>query len=306
MSDLGLPFQGKLWYIVQTSYSSGVTDTDTALPVSCKIQDCRWGIGDKHKELRGFDAPNACELLEQCSDLTFHLEYIPQCDDTLLEDVVNRTSEFKLQSLGFVILANARLTTTADRSAFKLCGCKPKTIRLNSNIDNEWLFTIDFSVKDITIKNTDGELNVPSEPSKLTGAYLAFNVAGAIQKDGADVAHILESIDVTIDHDLRDKYDHDSLVKQYCVEGKFSATGSVDISLDEGGGSHADEILNQTEFDLVIDFGGSGCPRLTLPNCKWKSGENDQNISGDIPMDSAPFTSKPTDGDLTSLISSTP
>ncbi len=303
---MGLPFQGKAWYYVQSAYDTIPTDGDTALPISCKIQDMRYGIGDKHKELRGFDKPNACHLLEQVSDLTLHLEYIPQCDDTLIKDVCNRTTEMKLQSLGFVLGTNRYLTTDADKSSFLLWGCKPKTIRISSSVNNEYMVVIDFSVKEVESCNSDTDglsIATLAEPTALTGDYLAFNVAGSITKDAADIAYIAESIDININHNLVDKYDHDSLVKQYSIEGAYDITGNCDISLDEGGREHANEILDQDEFDIVINMGGAGCPVLTIPNCKWKSGQIDVNVSGDILADSAPFTGKPTDGDIQAIVS---
>jgi len=304
MVDLGLPFQGKAWYCVQTAYATRPTSGDeTGLPISCKIQDMRYGIGDKHKELRGFDAPNACHLLEQCSDLTLHLEYIPQCDDTLIEDVCNRTAEMKLQALGFVLETNAYLTTMADKSSFMLWGCKPNTVKISSSINNEYVVSIDFSVKEVQSVASDATGgDWVTEPAVLTGDYLAFNVAGSITKDTVAIAYLTESVDINISHNLVDKYDHDSLVKQYCIEGAYDITGSCDISLDEGGRDHATEILSQTEFDLVINMGAGGCPVITIPNCKWKSGNIDVNVSGDILADSAPWTGKPTDGEIQAIV----
>ena len=300
-----MPFQGEIWYTDQVAYETKITDGGTSLPISCKVLDVRYGIGDKHKELRGFDAPNACHLLEQPSDLTLHLEYIPQCDDTLLAKVANRTATGELNSFGFVIATNRKLAAAADRSHYYLWGCKPKSVRVSSSISNEYTIAIDFSVKEQESSTTD--VTYPPEPAAvLSGAYLAFNVAGSIKKGGASIAYLTESIDITIDHDLKDKHDHDSLIKQYAVAGAFSASGSCDISLDEGGRAHVIEILAQTPFDLIVDLGGSGCPRITLKNCQWKSGEVSINVSGDILSDSAPFTGKPSDADLTSIVSATP
>jgi len=289
--------------MVQTAYATKPTDGLTNLPISCKILDMRYGIGDKHKVLRGFDAPNACSLLEQCSDLTLHLEYIPQCDDTLLEDVSNRTAEMKLQSLGFVVGANQHLTTDTDKSSYLLWGCKPKTVKVSSTINTEYIITVDFSVKEVVSVSSDTyTLSCGTEPAVLTGAYLAFNVAGSIAKSAGATAYVTESVDININHNLIDKYDHDSLIKQYCIEGAYDIDGSVDISLNEGGRVHMNEILDQTEFDLTISMGGAGCPVITIPDCKWKSGELDINISGDILADSAPYTGKPSDGDIQIIV----
>ena len=141
-----MPFQGDAWYVVQPAYDLQPTDGLTSLPISCKILDMRYGIGDKHKVLRGFDAPNACHLLEQVSDLTLHLEYIPQVGDTLIDDVIDRLATMKLQSLGFVIRTNRFQTTSADRTSYLLWGCKPKTVRISSSINTEYVITIDLVI----------------------------------------------------------------------------------------------------------------------------------------------------------------
>jgi hypothetical protein len=300
MAEIGLPFQGEIWYVLPSSFTAKPSDADTSYPISCKVLDVRYGIGDKHKVLRGFNAPNACHLLEQCSDLTLHIEYIPQCDDQFGHYLFNRTATMQLRTLGFVIQTNRYITTDADRSSYLLWGCKPKSVTLSANINTEYVISADFSVKARETSASDGA-DWPTAPAPLTGEYSAFNVAGSIEKDGADIAYVVDSVSVTVDHNLVDKYDHDSLVKQFIIEGAYDITGTCDISLDEGGREHEAEIVGQTEFDLVVNLGGTGCPVITIPNCKWKTGEIDINIGGDILADSAPFTGKPTDGDLTSI-----
>ena len=300
MAELGLPFQGSIWWWTEASYGGGESGTTNA--VSCKVLDARPGINDKHKPLRGIDGPQVCELYEQATDHTFHLEYIPQCDDTLIEAVVDRLTTGKLNSLSFCLGTNV-LNAGSDKSYYYLTGCKPKTVRISAAFNDTYKISIDFSVKS-GVSNTAA---TGSAPAALTGAYLGFNVGGAIKKDGASFAYITDSIDITIDHHITDKFDHDSLVKQYAIEGAIDIDGTIDISLDEGGKDHWGEVLNQVEFDVVIDLGGSGCPRLTINNCKWKSGEFDKN-TGDEPMtDSAPFTAHPaTFTEARTIVSATP
>lgn len=283
-----MPFRGSIWYWIESTYGDGGTVTHT-LPVSCKVIDARPGINDKHKILRGIDSPCVSSLLEQSTDPVFHLEYIPQCDDTLIDDVIDRTVEGKLQSLAFEVGTNVNITSAADKTYYLMKGCKPKTVRVAASFNTEYVITVDFSVSTSVVSN----VATGSSPTALSGAYLAFNVAGGISKDGSDFAYIVDSIDITFEHNLIDKWDHDTLVKTYAIEGARDIDGTIDISLDEGGKSHFNEIMNQTEFDVIIALGGGSCPTLTLPNCKWKSGEFDVNISGEPMMESAPFTSHP-------------
>jgi hypothetical protein len=289
--------------MVQTAYGTEPTAGLTELPISCKILDMRYSIGDKHKVLRGFDAPNACTLLEQCSDISLHLEYIPQLDDTLLARLANRTAEMKLTPLAFVLELNHYNTTVANKSSYLFWGCKCKNVNISSSINNEYIISADFSVKQTaSVNNSLASLAAWTVPAPLTGAYLAFNVAGTIVKTGGATAYLTESINIDINHNTTDKYDHDSTIKQYCIEGAYDITGSCDISLDEGGRVYTNEILDQTEFILTVTMGAAGAPIITIPGCKWKTGGVDANISGDILADSASFTGKPSDGVLDTIV----
>jgi len=289
--------------MVQTAYETEPTAGLTGVPISCKILDMKYSIGDKHKVLRGFDAPNACHLLSQCSDITLHLEYIPQVDDTLLTYLANRTAEMKLTPLAFVLETNHYNTTDANKSSYLFWGCKCKNVNISSSINNEYIISADLSVKEVkSVNNSLDGLAAWTSPAALTGAYLAFNVAGTIVKSGGAIAYITESINIDINHNTTDKYDHDSLIKQYCIEGAYDVTGSMDISLDGGGRVYTNEILNQTEFVLTVTTGVADSPVITIPGCRWRAGGVDVNISGDILMDSASFTGKPTDGVLDSIV----
>ena len=176
-----------------------------------------------------------------------------QCDNVLLERLIDRTTEGKLRSLAFCLGTNVRISAGSDKTYFDLLGCKPKTVRVAAAFNDTYRITVDFSVKSGTTDTTA----TGSAPTDLTGAYLGFHVAGAIQKDGSSFAYITDAIDITINHNLTDKWDHDSLVKQYAIEGEIAIDGTIDISLDEGGGIHWSEVINQTEFDVIVDLDGS-------------------------------------------------
>jgi len=311
MAEVGLPYRSRLWYYRQDDYETCATDGDTALPISSEWRVARPGAGsDKHVANYSADSPLSNTLWEQTNDYVFHVEYVPQCDDTLLSDVLNRDSEGDLKSLSFVLGVNTTLSASADQSWYQMCGCKPKTITVSSSTNEKYVVSIDFSVKSIL---TDGDASFMTdksdmsalEPSALTGDYLGFNVAGQIRRDGASLADILDSVDITFEHNLSDEYDHDSLDKVKCVEGKYSCTGSFDISMDEGGGNHWAEVFNQTEFDVTIDLGDPGCPRLNLNNCKWRTHEMTVDVSDEPIKESCPFTAR-LDNDGESVVSDRP
>jgi len=282
MASLGLPFQGKLWYWIEDSYGDG--PTGSALPVSVRVMNVRLGLADKHKTVRGFDSPNAT-LIEQCNDFTLHVEYIPQCGDTLLDDANTRV-DCLLNSLCFYLETNSCSSVTDDKSIWLCKGAKCKTTRISASHNTEYVLAMDFSLK--SAPTDDG--SAYSEPTALSGELCAFNIAGSINDGTNPLAYILDSIDITIDNGVKDHYDHDSLDKQYSIEGEVGLEGSCDISLDEGGSEHLSDVLAQADFDIVVNMGDSGCPKITLSSCKWKSSEIPADNGGDIMKESAPFT----------------
>jgi hypothetical protein len=303
LERVGEPFKGKIWYWVEDSYGSG--ESTTTLPISCKVQIARIDTGDRHKVLRGIESPLACHLLKQTHEPKFHLEYIPQCDDTLLKDSVNGSSCCTLQSLAFCVGANTCLNAI-NSSWYYIIGCKAGTVRISASKNTEYLISIDYEVKSVTTDSAD----TGTEPSALTGDYLAFNIAGEITKTGGHVvdtdhiAFITNSIDLTINRKLTGYTDHDSLYKTYLIEGELDVEGTVDITLDGGGRNHIGEVLSNGSFTITLDMGGTGCPRIEIPNCEWKSGSVPVDVSGEAMMDSAPFTGKPSS--CTDLISAVP
>lgn len=295
LDQLGKPFQGTAWYWIEDSYGSATTSTGT-LPISCKIQNIRIDTGDRHKVLKDIGSPLACHLLEQTKEPKVHLEYIPQCDDTLIDDTIDRSSDCTLQSFTFCVGANVLEDDADNVSYYLINGMKPSTIRISGSKNTEYLVVIDFEAKSIVTSTTaTGEA-----PTALTGAYLAFNIAGEITKSGGDylvdtdhIAFVTNGIELTISHKLTGQTDHDSTEKAYLIEGDMDIEGSVDITLDGGGAQHLSEVYANTAFSLQVDMGGSGCPRITLPNCEWQNTSVNQDTSGEAMKNSSPFTCKP-------------
>jgi len=306
LDEIGKPFQGKAWYWIEDTYGGGEVSGAT-LPISCKIQNIRIDTGDKHKVLRDIGSPIACHLLKQTNEPKLHLEYIPQCDDTMIDDMIDRSSCCTLKSIAMCVGANTCEADSDNQSWYLLTGMKPSSIRITGSKNTEYLVVIDYEAKSLaTDTSATGE-----EPAALTGDYLAFNIAGEITKTGGDyvvdtdhLAFITNSVEITVTHQLTGYTDHDSLDKSHLIEGTMDVEGSVDITLDGGGARHIGEVLDQNSFQIQVDMGGAGCPRITLPGCKWKNSSVDINVGGEAIMNSAPFTSKPTDCD--NIVSTVP
>lgn len=305
LDKLGQPFQGEAWYWIEDSYAEG--ESSTTLPISCKVQNVRIDTGDRHKVLKDIGSPLACHLLKQTYEPKVHIEYIPQCDDTMIDDVIDRSSECTLQSIALFVNLNKEEDDSDDQSSYFIIGMKPSTVRITSSKNTEYLIVIDFEAQSVS---TEHSSLTATRPSPLTGDYLAFNIAGEITKTGGHIvntdhiAFCTNSVEITVSHKLTGYTDHDSLYKSYLIEGDMDIEGSVDITLDGGGASHIYEVFQNTEFDLQIDLGGVGCPRLTLPDCQWKNASVNVDTGGEGLTNSTPFTCKPSS--CTNIVSQVP
>lgn len=295
VTDIGRPFaaaEGRYW--VESSFGSG--ESTTTLPISCKILDVRIDTGDRIKDLRGITSPLVCHFLEQVKEPVLHIEYIPQEDDTLIEDVIDRIQGCcSLQSLAFDFGANVCYFGTQNATYYHLKGCKPSTCRISSSRNTEVVVAVDFMVQSVTTSTT----STGWVPTALTGDYCWFNGAGDITKTDGHVvladefAFITDSYDLTFTHQLTRYTSHNETTCSYIIEGEMNVEGTVDISLDGGGGLHWAEVMNNNYFAVTIDLGGTGGVRISLPSCKWVNGSVDLNLSGEAMISNEPFRSKP-------------
>jgi len=297
ITEIGMPFDGVIYYWIEDSYGVVNDITSCSLPISCKVQNVRIDSGDRHKSLRSIESPLVCHFLKQITEPKLHLEYIPQVGDTMIDDTIDRLGTCcSLQSLSFAMGFN-KCKTGDDASWFRVKGAKPQTIRITGSKNTEYMVVIDYETQSIVSVSS---ASVGTAPDPLVGDYLQFNVAGEIRKTGglvvnADhIAFICNSIDITVNQNLTGYTDHDSLVKSYLVEGAMDIEGSVDITLDGGGAQHYAEVMANTAFEIEVDMGDAGAPRITLPGCQWKSTSVDKNISSEAMMSSVPFDCKPT------------
>ena len=299
LTELGKPFDGSIWYWIENTYGV-VTDISTAtLPISCKVQNVRIDSGDRIRSRRSIESPLVCSFAKQITEPKLHIEYIPQLDDTMIDDAIDRLTATccELQSFSFAIGFN-KCKTGDDTSWFRVKGAKPSTVRITGSKNADYMVVIDYETQSI-VSVAEGAATCGTEPTALTGAYLQFNVAGEIKKTGGlvvntdHIAFICNSIDITVNHNLEGHTDHDALTKSYLTEGAMDVEGSVDITLDGGGAKHYAEVLANTAFTIEVDMGLVGAPRITMPNCKWKNTSLDKNVSSEAMSSSVPFECKP-------------
>jgi len=292
MTNIGKPFQGQIWWAEEVDYNQGWVTGTTSYLISDKVQDVRIETGEIQTPLRGISSPSVCGWTKSNFDPTLHVEWILQPDtNSLAVKCCDRTSTGTLPSLAFIVGANTD-GDNATQSWWKLNGCVCKTFTISSSRGEPYVCTADFSVATIQ----DSSATIGDKPAAIDGAYASFNYAGSITWTGVTgSAWVTDSFDITVENNVTDYYTVGSHDKKCAIPGAVDITGSCDISLDDGGGAHWDEIiLNKDISSLVIDTGvGVGVDdKWTLSDGKFTSGSIDINISGEGMMTSQPFRFK--------------
>ena len=287
-SEPGYPFQGDIYYEIESTYSGGFIGTHIAR-ISDKVLDVRLDSGDVHRTLRGISEPTVCGFVATGGDHTLHIEWIyqPQSESSLATVCCNRTNG-DLQSIAFEIAASKDRT---NKSYYVLEGCKCKTFTFSGRRGEEYIATADFSVQSVVTSSSASQ----TPPPAIGNDYAGFNSAGSITFTGGYTAYITDSIDITVDNNLVDYYNVGSNTKLCAIPGAKDVTGSADLSLDEGGANAwyhvADNLSDIT--NLVISTGCTGTDdTITLTTGKYDNISVDLNIDGGAMMGSIPFTFK--------------
>jgi len=287
MTDLGYPFQGDIYWELETTYKGGFSGTQNR--ISDAVQDVRIDTGDINQELQSISEPTIIDFSKTMVDPTLHIEWILQPTEvSLVTYCANRTTDCDLESIAFEVVTNDCRSTT---SYYYLKGCKCKTLTISATQGENYKVTADFSVATVIVSDSASG----TSPAAIGTDYAAFNIGGSITWSGVTGAYVTQSMSVTVDNDLKDLYDVGSTSKKAAIPGAKKVTGTCDISLDGGGGTHFNEVIAGTDITSLVfntGIGSSNDGKITLEHGRFDNTSIDVNISGDAMMTSVPFTFK--------------
>jgi hypothetical protein len=278
---VGYPLQGSIYYQVESDYGDGM-QAGASVAISDAIENVRLESGEINMELRTISSPTIAAFAKANEDYSLHLEFVLQeaVSTSLVSWCVNRDS-CDIGSLAFMYGVN---TTCGDASWYNIRGAKCRSLTISADRGDFYKVTADFSVASVDIAAT----STGTAPDALGTDFAAFNVAGGITWSGVTGAYVTDSFTITVDNDLEDLYDVGSPNKRAAIPKQKKITGSCDISLDGGGGTHFSEVVGGTDItSLAFDTGVSGT--ITLTNGRFNNTQVNQDTTGGI-LNSVPFT----------------
>ena len=285
-SEIGFPFQGAVYYTEEATYNGG--HDGTVFRFSDAVNVCRLESGDVNKTLRHVGSAEVADFSTTLIDPRLHLEFVWQ-PTTLnkLNDWIARTSG---DISSFCVEFNGSKDRSSASSTFVCNGCKCDTMNIKASTGDNYIVTMDCSVSSVVTSPTATE----TDPGAVGTTFAAFNRAGGITW-GTGSYYVTKSIDVTINNNLNDYWDVGSTSKKASIPGALDVSGSVDISLDEGGAVHWNTITAGTDIPSIkCDAGcdASTYDVFTISNGRWTSGAVENNVSGEGLFDSTPFVFK--------------
>jgi len=282
---IGHPFNGIIYYGVETSYGSGIGSIDSERRISDAVENVRLDTGDINMVLQTISSPNFAKFEKANEDYTLHVEWIyqPNTSGSLASYCINRTS-CDLENLAFELGVNVGC---GDASYYNIKGAKCKTFNMSASRGDAYKCTADFSVSDVAVTSTA----TGADPGAIGTDYAMFNTAGSITWAGVTGAYVTDSFDLTVENNLEDYYDVGSSSKKAAIPGAKEITGSCDISLDGGGGTHFSEVVAGTDitsvaFDTGLASGDAGI--ITLTDGRFENTSVNQDTSGGM-LNSVPF-----------------
>ena len=302
--EIGRPFQGEIYWYLEDGYGTGIPSDQGvkgrySVSVSSVVEVARMETGEVNKYYRGIDSVYISKATKTNTDRTFHLEYLLQTDDALLEYLVDR-SVGTVRSLGFIVGANTDMT--GMNSWWEMKGCKCKTVEIASSTGEAWKVSADFSVSGTSVNDVQTDIAAAGEPKSsvtdagLTGDIAMFNVGATIKAgvSATNLAYVSDSFSVTVNHNTQDLWNVGSREKTNVIESALDCTGTADISLDAGGRLHFQDVLDaDTATTIVVTTAlVTGAPVITLTNVRWDSSSIDVSPGNEAMMESAPFTAE--------------
>ena len=287
---ISFPFGGQIFYQVETNYGDGFQASSTTYRISDSIQNVRLDTGEVNTVLRDISSPSIADFSRTKIDPTLHVEWVLQPNDVKsFEKLCTDRTNCDLSSLAFEIGINT--CSNASDAYYNLKGCKCKTFNISAAQFGNYICTADFSVASIVTSSSP----VAVDPGALGTEYAAFNIAGGVTWNGVTGAYVTNSLNITVENNIQDLYDVGNMTKKAAIPGAVDISGSCDLSLDNGGKTHWDEVIGGTDitsvvFNTGLDTGENG--KITLYNGRFDSTSVDINTSGEGMMASVPFKFK--------------
>ena len=283
------PFQSSIYYGQEASYASDhtVTLAGTLYRFSDAVNVVRLESGDINKKLRHIGDSRVTDYSLTLVDPKLHVEYVwqPHTGSTI-SDFVART----LGDLNSFCIEFGASEDRTNHSVFQCEGCVCDTLNIAASQGENYIITQDFSVASVVTDTTA----TGTDPGAIGTDYAAFNRVGAITW-GTGSYYVTKALNVTIANNLNNYWDVGSTSKKACIPGAKDVTGSVDVSMDEGGAAHWHTVTSGTDIASIefdADCTTDSYDVITLNNVRFDSTTIEENVSGEGAFDSVAFTAK--------------
>ena len=294
IDQVGLPFSGTIYGCEEASYKGGMTaDTEW---LSDSVTAVRLESGDINRSFRDISGRAIKDFSKTLVNPKLQVEYIWQGKSTasdLTLSKMNAVTNGVLKSYAFEIGAS---TNSSVASSWFVCkGCTLDKTNIKATTGENYIITLDFDVGEVSTPSDTAAGTAPT--STVSADYAAFNRAGSITWTGLtlDSYYVTKGLDLTISNNVEPYWDVGSTAKVCALPTSLDVTGTCDISMDGGGGSHWTDVVAGTDITSIVFTAGLGAgteDTITLTDGRFDSTKIAQETSGAGMFDNVPFTFK--------------
>lgn len=278
-------FSGRILSVVETTEGTTPTDPDY-IKFSDHVSEVSLGMGANFEEYRDIGSYDVASFLEGLSEYHLKVTYLLHTDRAdQLNAAIDRLANNDLESHSIEVSVDR---DGATPGFFTFAGAKAESVDVTLQVGKAVEVTISYLALSGARASAEPSVGTGSRETAALSTVAHFKTS-TITRGGSDVAFITRGAKLNVAHELTPEGDDNSAEPAFISVGNRKVSGTVDMSIDDGGSALADTAMDGTAADIVFDMGTTGAPSLTASNAHWKDFEITLGTRGGILTRDVPF-----------------
>ena len=281
-------FGGRILSVVETT--PGTTPTNPALiKFSDHVQSVSISLDPALTEWRDIGDYDAASFVKGLPVYGVKVSYLLHIDRKVQhDDAIERQSDNSLKSQTIEVSMNRDDSTVGY---FTLTGCKAEDIVVGGEVGQPTMVEITYKALAVARVTAEPSVGSGSRETDALGALSTF-ATGSITRGGSALAYVTRRAEFRVSHSLTVHGTDGQVNPKVIFEGPRQVTGSADITIDDGGVTLADAVLDLTGASVVFNLGPSTAPKVTINNAVWERLELPLGVSEGVVLTNVPFRAR--------------
>jgi len=278
-------FGGRVLSVVEVT--PGTTPTNPALiKFSDHVQSVSMSFDPQLKEWRDIGDFDVASIVKGLPMYGVRISYMLHSGrKTQLDDAINRQADNSVKSQTIEVSLNRDGSTVGY---YTFLGCKAEDATTRGGVGEP--VTVDITYKALSVTRATSEPSVGSGSRETASlGALCHGSTSSITRGGSALAYVTRTWEFKVSHALEALGTDNQTDPKVILEGIRQVTGTVDITVDDGGVTLTDAVLAGTAAEVIFALGGAGAPKFTLSNVQWSNLEIPLSAEQGFVLTGVPF-----------------